>query len=300
MKHRPGWNRHILWAAAIGLGIAILYSSGSSSNHQQAGKQAGTRGQKAPPTGYDDTPFLPGDKWRVHDIKRPHPRVITPGTENTQDQPGRPPSDAIVLFDGKDLSKWVGQGAGRDEGKVVAPGWKVENGYMEVVPRAGGIYTKDKFGDCQIHIEWAEPTRVTGSSQGRGNSGVMIMTRYEIQILDSYENVTYADGQAASIYGQYPPLVNASRKPGEWQSYDIVFEAPRFDGEKLVKPAFVTLFHNGVVVHHRQEILGRVRHREVATYAPHEPEEPLLLQDHGNPVRYRNIWVRRLRGYDEP
>jgi hypothetical protein len=141
---------------------------------------------------------------------------------------------------------------------------------------------------------------IDGSSQWRGNSGVLLMSRYEIQVLDSYDNPTYADGQAGAIYGQYPPLVNASRKPGEWQTFDIVFEAPRFEGEKLVKPAYVTVFHNGVLMHHRQEIIGRMAHRQVGTYAPHGPEEPLMLQDHDTPVRYRNIWVRRLRGYDQP
>ena len=247
--------------------------------------------QRTSPLGYEDTPFLPGQKWRVHDIKRPIPRLVTPASE-----PGRPPSDATVLFDGKDLSNWVG----RVKGKPSQPGWKVENGYMEVAGRTGDILTKEKFGDAQFHIEWAAPAVIDGSSQWRGNSGVLIMSRYEIQVLDCYDNPTYADGQAGAIYGQYPPLVNASRKPGQWQSFDIVFEAPRFEGEKLVKPAYVTVFHNGVLVHHRQEIIGRMAHRQVGTYAPHGPEEPLMLQDHDTPVRYRNIWVRRLRGYDQP
>lgn len=242
------------------------------------------------PTGYSDTPVLPGQKWRVHDIERPRPRVVTPASE-----PGKPPSDAIVLFDGRNLSQWLQN----HKGQVREPQWKVENGYMEVVGRTGTVFTKDKFGDCQLHIEWAAPTEIDGDSQWRGNSGVLLMSRYEIQVLDSYNNPTYADGQAASIYGQWPPLVNASRKPGEWQSYDIVFEAPRFEGEKLVKPANATVFHNGVAVHHRQEIIGRMAHKVVGTYAPHAPEEPLALQDHDTKVRYRNIWVRRLGRYDE-
>jgi hypothetical protein len=256
--------------------------------------------QRTSPVGYDDTPVLPGQKWKVHDIQRPRPRVVTPGTESSQERPGRPPSDAIVLFDGKDLSKWVAQGKGAKRGTTTEPGWKVGNGYVEVVGGSGDLVSKEKFGDCQIHVEWAAPAEIDGSSQWRGNSGVLIMNRYEIQVLDSFENPTYADGHAASIYGQYPPLVNASRKPGEWQTYDIVFEAPRFEGEKLVKPAFVTVFHNGVLAHHRQEITGRMAHRRVGTYAPHAPEEPLALQDHDTPVRYRNIWVRRLTGYDQP
>src|SRR5512136_231750 len=194
------------------------------------------------PIGYTDTPFLPGGKWRVHDLNRPHPPVVNPGTASTPEQPGRPPSDAVVLFDGKDLSQWLEQGEGGGSANPRPPRWRVENGYMEVVPKTGSIISKEKFGDAQIHVEWASPKEVKSSSQGRGNSGVLIMSRYEIQVLDSYENVTYADGQASAVYGQWPPLVNASRPPGEWQAYDIVWEAPRFDGEKLVRPAFVTVF----------------------------------------------------------
>ena len=307
MTQRWGWNGQMLsTAVAIGLGMGMISAGagagagGASSRDQQAApQQAGVKAQKAPSIGYDDTPFLPGGRWRVHDIKRPHPGVVSPGGESSPEPTGRPPSDAIVLFDGKDLSSWAAEGRGQDQGKAVEPAWKVENGYMEV-RGTGSLYTREKFGDCQLHIEWATPAQISGSSQGRGNSGVLMMRRYEVQVLDSYQNVTYADGQAAAIYGQYPPLVNASRKPGEWQTYDIVFEAPRFDGEKLVKPAFVTVFHNGVVVHHRQEMLGPAVHRELARYSPHGPEEPLELQDHRNPVRYRNIWVRRLGRYDEP
>ncbi|WP_321477038.1 DUF1080 domain-containing protein [uncultured Paludibaculum sp.] len=240
--------------------------------------------------GYDDTPLIPGQKWRVHDNTRKHPPKVTPAS-----QPGGAPSDAIVLFDGKDLSQWVARLRGGKEGPAE---WKVENGYMEVVPSKGGIATKEKFGDAQIHVEWQELADVSGTSQSRGNSGVEIMGRYEIQVLDSYQDLTYADGQAASIYGQWPPMVNATRKAGEWNVYDIVFEAPKFDGDKVVKPAYITLFHNGVLMHNRQEVIGRAVHAKVATYAPHGAEEPLSLQNHGNAVRYRNIWVRRLKGYD--
>jgi hypothetical protein len=241
--------------------------------------------------GYDDTPIIPGQKWRVHDVTRPRPRVVTPGAV-----PGAPPSDAIVLFDGKDLSRWVHKSK---TGEETPAKWKVENGYFEVVGGAGSLYTKDKFGDTQWHLEWASPAEVKGTSQGRGNSGFLLMSRYEIQILDSFNNPTYADGGAGSIYGQWPPLVNAARKPGEWQTYDIVFEAPRFVGGQLAKPAFVTVFHNGVVLHNRKEIQGPMAHRQFTPYSPHNPEEPLMLQDHHNPVRYRNIWVRRLSGYDQ-
>jgi Domain of Unknown Function (DUF1080) len=250
---------------------------------------AQTAQQKDHSLGYDDTPYQPDGKWRVHDVNRPRPRVITPGAENWL-----PPSDAIVLFDGKDLSKWVTYVKGRP----TEPKWKVENGYTEIVPSAGDIQTREKFGDIQLHIEWAAPTQVQGKSQDRGNSGVLLMNRYEIQVLDSYDNPSYADGQAASIYGQTPPLVNASRKPGEWQTYDIVFEAPKFEGGKLVKPAYVTLFQNGVLMHNRREVLGTTPHAQLGTYTQHGAEEPLELQNHHNPVRYRNIWVRRLKGYD--
>jgi hypothetical protein len=238
--------------------------------------------------GFTDTPYLPDGKWRVHDANRPTPPKVTPGEE-----PGEPPSDAVVLFDGRDLSNWRGE----RNGESIEPGWKVENGYMEIVPRSGSLISKQKFGDCQIHLEWASPSEVQGNGQGRGNSGVLIMGFYEIQVLDSYNNLTYADGQAGAMYGQYPPLVNAAKKPGEWQTYDIIFEAPRFEGETLMKPAYVTVIHNGVVLHHRQAFIGRVVWRQLAKYSPHDATGPLLLQDHGNPVRYRNIWVRPLGEY---
>jgi hypothetical protein len=244
------------------------------------------------PVGYSDTPLLPDGKWRVHDISRPHPRMVSPGAK-----PGDPPSDAIVLFGGKDLSKWLDSGK---SGQAGAAQWKVENGYIEVVPGTGDLVTRDKFGDVQLHVEWAAPVEITGASQLRGNSGVIIQSRYEIQVLDSNGNLTYADGQAGAIYGQRPPLVNASRPRGEWQAYDIVFEAPRFEGDRVASPAYVTVFHNGVLLHHRQPFIGRMAHRVVGTYAPHGLEEPLMLQNHGDKVRYRNIWVRRLAGYDLP
>lgn len=244
------------------------------------------------PVGYDDTPMLPNSKWKVHDGKRTQPRMVIPGSYSTQNKPGESPSDAIVLFDGEDVSKWV-----EHNGEPVQ--WKVENGAMVVSPRAGDIQTKQHFGDCQLHIEWATPAEVRGESQGRGNSGVFLMDRYEIQVLDSYNNITYADGAAAAIYGQYPPLVNACLKPSEWQTCDIFFVAPRFEGERLVSPAYVTIVHNGILVHHHQEILGQTGHKILPSYKPHPPKGPIRLQDHGNPVRYRNIWIRELKGYDE-
>jgi hypothetical protein len=243
--------------------------------------------------GYSDTPVIPGSQWKVHDGDRPQPRIVTPGTCSSQDRPGLAPSDAVVLFDGKDASKWVSIKDGRP-----AP-WKVENGYMEVVPKTGNIKTKEEFGDCQLHLEFAEPTVVKGESQGRGNSGVFLMSLYEIQVLDCYQNLTYPDGTTAGIYGQFPPLVNACRKPGEWQTYDIIWEGPRFDGARLVKPAYVTVIFNGVVVHHRKELQGPTKHRQVAQYVPHPPVGSLMLQDHNDLVRYRNIWYRPLKEYDQ-
>jgi len=246
--------------------------------------------------GYTDTPMLPGQPWHVHDSGRPHPNMVTPGA-----QPGAPPSDAIVLFDGKDLSAWKSRGrSGADRGKETDAKWAVHDGYFECAPGTGSLVTREKFGDVQLHIEWSEPTDIKGEDQNRGNSGVLLMDRYEIQVLDSWINVTYADGQAGSLYGQWPPLVNPIRKPGEWQAYDIMFEAPQFDGDKLVKPAYATLIFNGVLVQHHMEILGTMVHRQVARYTPHGAEEPLSLQDHGHKVRYRNVWIRRLKGYDQP
>jgi hypothetical protein len=243
--------------------------------------------------GFTDTPYLPDGKWRVHDKFRPYPPIITPPAPGEDGTPGSPPSDAVVLFDGSDLSHWRGE----KQGQLIEPGWKVENGYMETVPRAGNLVSKEEFGDCQIHIEWASPSQADSKGQGRGNSGVIIMGHYEIQVLDSYDNVTYADGQAGAMYGQYPPLVNASRPPGTWQTFDIVFEAPEFEKERLVKPAYATVLHNGIVIHQRQAFIGRMVYRKLAKYEPHGPTGPLMLQDHSNPVRYRNIWVRPLGNY---
>jgi hypothetical protein len=228
-------------------------------------------------------------KWKIHDPDRPLPPVINPGTPGTQESPGRPPSDAVILFDGKDLSKWS-----HKDGSPAK--WKVENGYLETVPKTGYIYTRDAFGDCQLHVEFAEPVPPQGESQGRGNSGVFLMGLYEIQVLDSYENKTYADGQAAAVYGQYPPLVNAARSPGQWQSYDIVFHGPRFDkAGKLLRPARVTVLHNGVLVQDNVELSGPTAHGQRPPYSPQPDKLPLALQDHGQPVRFRNIWIRELK-----
>jgi hypothetical protein len=281
--------------AAIGvLGVGIGLAPGPDAGAQQEKEIA----KEKPKLGYKDTPILPGGKWHVHDGDRPMPPVISPGTGSTQESAGKPPSDAIVLFDGTDLSKWHGK-----DGKPA--GWKVDGGVLTVPtrgePGAGTITTNDEFGDCQLHVEWTAPEPPKGRDQGRGNSGIELFGRYEIQVLDSYANLTYPDGQAGAIYGQYPPLVNASRKPGEWQTYDIIFTAPRFNPDKsLESPAYVTLIHNGVLVHNHTPVLGAVAFRGMPKYTAHGPKGSINLQDHGNPVRYRNLWIRELKDYDRP
>ncbi len=213
------------------------------------------------------------------------PPVVTPGAA-----PGAPPSDAIVLFDGKDLSKWASQ-----KDPAAAAPWTVADGAMTVKPGTGGIQTKDGFGSVQLHIEWATPDAVKGESQGRGNSGVFLMNTYEVQVLDSFQNPTYFHGQAGSVYKQHKPLVNASRKPGEWQAYDIVFHAPEFDEDgKLLKRATFTVFHNGVLVQDHVVVMGVTAHDRPPFYEKHAVKMPLSLQDHGDLVRFRNIWVRPL------
>ncbi len=232
--------------------------------------------------------FQVDPRWKIHDTSRPRPPIITPGTASTQDMAGKPPSDAVVLFDGADLSKW-------QTTKGQPAKWKVENGYLEAVAKSGQIQTKDTFGDCQLHVEWASPDPPRGQDQDRGNSGVFLMGLYEIQVLDSYQNVTYADGQASALYGQYPPLVNASRPPGQYQTYDIVFHGPRFDKDgKLLNPARVTVLHNGVLVQDSVELTGPTTHKARPPYKAGPEKLPLSLQDHDHPVRYRNIWIREL------
>jgi len=260
--------------------LAVLLAAGALAAQQRPN----------PDLGFTDTPMLPNQPWHVHDPARPHPPVVRPGPT-----PGAPPSDATVLFDGKDLSKWAQH---TPDGKRIDPKWPVKEGYFEVGPHTGGLYTRDKFGDIQLHVEWSEPPGIQGTSQGRGNSGILVMGLYEIQVLDGYNNITYADGTPGAIYGQWPPLANAARPPGEWNVYDIVFEAPKWDGDKLVKPAYQTVFWNGVCVHNRKEVMGPMVYRQVAHYTKHDAELPIELQDHNNPVRYRNIWVRKLGTYD--
>lgn len=234
--------------------------------------------------GYNDTPILRDTPYHVHDGDRPQPKVVTPGN---------PPSDAVVLFDGTNLEGWA-------SGDGSAAKWKVENGFMEVVPGTGNIRTKAEFGDCHLHVEFAAPEVVKGESQGRGNSGIFLLGLYEVQVLDCYNNPTYPDGTTGAIYGQYPPLANACLPPGEWSKYDIIFEAPRFTNGKVVRPGRLTVLLNGVVLHHAVEAQGPTQHRVLASYYPEHPVVgPLELQDHGDLVRFRNIWFRPLNRYDE-
>ena len=222
------------------------------------------------------------DDWAIHDPDRPQPQMVEPG--GISELP--PPSDAIVLFDGTDLSMWE-----HNDGSEAS--WHVRDGYMEVRKTSGGIRTKSGFGDVQLHIEWNTPN--SGDGQDSGNSGVFLMEQYEVQVLNSHGNQTYPDGQAAAIYGQYPPLVNASMPPGEWQSYDIIFRRPKFDDDgNVTQPASLTVFHNGVLVHNYAVLTGPTGHYSRPPYEAHADELPIMLQDHNEPTRYRNIWLRSM------
>lgn len=239
---------------------------------------------------YKLNPKLPSG-WRVHDMDRPVPKVVTPGATAAD-----APSDAIVLFNGTNLNEWVGTTSTNKKRRYNPTGealWKVENGYMEI-NGTGDLKTRQAFGDCQLHLEWAAPTPPKGTGQGRGNSGIFFMETYEIQVLDCYDNPSYSDGMTGSVYGMHPALATACRKPGEWQTYDIFFTAPRFEGDKLVSPAYITAILNGVLVQNHTPYLGASTHKKLPVYAAHADKKPILLQDHNNPVRYRNIWVREL------
>ena len=277
------------WAIAALSGVIIGGSVFGLWAAQRGGAQ-GTpvRGPNGEVWGFSDTAFNPNSRWRIHDPERPQPPAVTPG--ETVSIPA--PSDASLLFNGKDLSQWVNRGP---NGAESAATWPVRDGYFEA--QGGNLSTRENFGDVQLHLEYAIPADVTGASQDRGNGGVTFMGRYEIQVLDSYNNRTYADGMMASVYGEWPPLVNVSRKPGEWQSLDIVFEAPRFTGR--VTPGYFTVFWNGVVVHNRAELYGTTTPTMTPhVYVSHDPELPLQLQGRAR-IRYRNIWIRRLKPYDQ-
>ncbi|MCL2105419.1 MAG: DUF1080 domain-containing protein [Kiritimatiellaeota bacterium] len=240
---------------------------------------AGTSAATALAGLYGDTPDA-RHAWAVHDNNRPQPPII-------QAEPDKPPSDAIVLFDGTSLDQWCA-----DKGEPTK--WVLKDGAMECVRGSGYIRTKQSFGDCQLHVEWATPTKVEGGGQGRGNSGVFLMGQHEVQVLDNYDNPTYPDGQAASVYAENPPLVNACRKPGEWQTYDIIFHQPVWEGDVMKFPGSVTVLHNGVLVQDHWELEGLSTHctrRPITKYAD---KGPLKFQDHGNPVRFRNVWIREI------
>jgi len=227
-------------------------------------------------------------RWKVSDRNRPAPAVMAPGTPSTQEAPGEPPSDAIVLFNGNDLAQW-------ENNKGGAVQWKNVDRVLTIAPGTGDIHTKQAFGDCQLHVEWAEPNPPHGEDQARGNSGIYLMSKYELQVLDSFQNTTYPDGQAGAVYAQFPPLVNACRPPGQWQAYDVIWHGPRFapDG-KLLRSARITVLQNGVLVQDNTELTGPTDYMHRPPYTPHAEKMPLLLQDHDQPVRFRNIWIREL------
>jgi hypothetical protein len=238
--------------------------------------------------GYTDTPMLPSGKWHVHDPGRPKPPAVTSGAAFSQGAP--PPSDAIVLFDGSDFSHWEG-----DQG---APQWTIHGDYIEVKPHTGYIHTKEKFSDFQLHVEFSEPT----NADNPGNSGVFLQGLYELQVYNSDDNPIYSDGQCGALYGQSPPMANACKKPGQWQTFDVIFEAARWnERHELVRAAIVTVFQNGVLIHYKQPLLGPTGHRILAEYSKELPGTgPISLQDHGDPVRFRNLWIRNIPEEEKP
>ena len=243
---------------------------------------AGAMADDAP--GYDDGPFLTGGKWRVHDKARPQPKKVVPGTG---DLGATAPNDAIVLFDGTNLEAWQ-----RSDGQPIGKG--IEGNTFDIV-KTGQLQTKQEFGNCQLHVEWCTSEKPE-DRMNWGNSGVFMLGIFELQIIESCDSFIYADGNAGAIYGQFPPLVNPARKPGQWQSFDIFFTPPKFDGETMSSPAYVTIVHNGVVVQNHQEILGTVSHRALPGAYPVKEKGPILLQDHHSSVKFRNIWIRPLDG----
>ncbi len=229
--------------------------------------------------------------WAIHDMNRPQPPLVTPGTFSSNDQPGKPPSDAVVLFDGTaaSLDQWEA-----DKSPPEPTRWEVKDGALQCVPGSGFIRTKQSFADCQLHVEWAAPTKVEGNSQGRGNSGIFLMGETEVQVLNNYQNPTYADGFAGSVYGVNPPHANALRPTGEWQVYDIIFRRPIYKDGKLLDGGRQTVLMNGVVVQDSTPLEGGGGHKARHGDHPFVEKGPLKLQDHGNPVRFRNIWLRPL------
>ncbi len=273
-------RKWLLGGAVLLAGLMVVSGARMDARHQQKKKEV---------IQYVETET---GRWMVHDESRPAPPVITPGTCGSQEPPAKAPSDAIVLFDGKDLANW-------SDGKGGPSKWIVRDGYMESVKGAGNIRSVQQYGSCQLHLEFATPAVVTGSGQGRGNSGVFLHGMYEVQILDSYENKTYPDGQCGALYGRALPLVNASCKPGQWQTYDIVYHRPLFDQSgQVTRKAMFTVLHNGVLIHDHVELQGGtnwISAHAITDYVPHGDKGPIMLQDHTNPVRFRNIWIRELK-----
>jgi len=277
--------------------IAVLILSASTlvcHSQEDMSKPVITTETKVGPDG-KDVLYMYVDGIKVHETdvtKQPLPPVITPGPAGVM---GAAPSDAIILFDGTAKSiaeNWT-------DTKGLPTQWKMVDGALESVKKAGYVQTKQSFGSCQVHIEWASPANVAGDGQGRGNSGVFLMKTYEVQVLDSFENVTYADGQAGALYGRQKPLVNVCRKPGEWQTYDIIFQRPLFDAEgKVTRRATFTVIHNGVLIHDHVTLSGGtgwMGPHAASEYKAHPDKAPFAMQDHGNPVRFRNIWIRELK-----
>ena len=277
----------MLWLGVVVAMLALLAGCATQDAARSEAKVEVAEGEEKPPLiQYLDTPT---GRWKVHDEDRPAPPIVAPG-----EGCGDAPADAIVLFAGTEacMANWTDT-----QGNPTK--WIFRDGYMESVKRAGYIQTKEQFGSCQLHVEFATPAQVSGSGQGRGNSGVFLQGQYEIQVLDSYDNKTYPDGQCGALYGRAVPLVNVCRPPGQWQSYDIIYHRPTFDRDgNVTRKATFTVFHNGVLIHDHVELTGGtgwINAHAVTDYKPHGDKGPLQLQDHGNPVRYRNIWIRELK-----
>lgn len=249
--------------------------------------------EKPSPIGYSDTPVIPGTQWKVHDIDRPRPAAVAPG-----EKPGDPPADAIVIFNGTSsdaLQAKEKDAKGKETGKIIPCPWTIDSAVMMI--SGGDCWTKQEFASCQLHLEWMSEPNTKGNSQKKGNAGVFFMDRYETQMLDCDNNPTYADGMTGGVYGQTPPLVNAVRPAGQWQVYDIVFTAPKLEGGKVVEPAYITTFVNGICVQNHTKIMGPTKHKNITDYSGEFPEKaPIRIQDHKNepPVRIRNIWIRPL------